>query len=301
MRRLLTTIAIVASFHVTAARAEVAPGHSQVAWPLPSGADYDKAYTDLAERHGFKLPPGYTEQIRAKSQPGEQTYALYVPRAYKPDGTFGLIVWISPGDTGKPPREDWLRVLDRHKLLWVGPDNVGNKVDTLWRTYMTLEAVRHAKEHFSFDTKRVYVAGFSGGGRIASHAALVAPDTFTGGFYLAGCDFWRDVPVTPGDKHGKYYRGFWRKPKGNLLRKARKGRHVLLTGANDFNRGNTLAVHDGFKKDTYAHVLLIDVPGMAHAPPNAEWFEKGTAFLDDPKPATRPTRPTTRPATRRRG
>jgi poly(3-hydroxybutyrate) depolymerase len=267
-----------------------------VTWPLPEAADYDTAYTDLAKRHGFKLPLNYTTEIRAKSQPGDPTYELHLPPDHNPEEKYGLFVWISAGDSGKPPREDWLKVLARRKLIWIGPNNVGNETDTLWRTYMATEAVRQAKARFdNIDPNRVYVAGVSGGGRIASHAALVAPDLFTGGFYVVGCDFWRDVPVTPGDRHGKHYRGFWRKPDGNLLRKARQNRYVLLTGEHDFNRANTKAVYDGYRKDNYAHVTLFDIPGMGHTVPNAEWFEKAIAFLDEPKPDKPATRPTTRP------
>lgn len=279
-------------------------GRSRVTWPLPADDQYVAAYTALAKRHGFKLSDNYAMEMRRKSQPDDPAYELYVPAKYDGKEKYGLLVWISAGGNGRPPREDWLRVLDRRKLIWVGPNAVGNDVDTLWRTYMAGEAARQAKEHFTIDPNRIYVAGVSGGGRIASHVALVDADIFTGGFYFVGCDFWRDIPVTPGgDKYGKFFRGFWRKPDGNLLRKARQNRFVLLTGEHDFNHGNTLAVYDGYQKDHYAHVTLLDVPGMGHGVSDAEWFEKGLKFLDEPTatqpPSTRPTtRATTRPTTR---
>ena len=181
-------------------------------------------------------------------------------------------------------------MLDRHHLLWVGPNRIGNETDALLRSYMALEAVRNAKREFAIDDAHVYVAGISGGGRVASHAAVVAADTFTGGFYFVGCDFYRDVPLVPGDKHGKYYRGFWRKPDAKIVKQAKQHRYVLLTGSDDFNRGNTHAVYDGYLKGNFAHVTLFDVPGLGHTLPNAEWFEKGITFLDAPAP------PTTKPA-----
>ena len=269
-------------------------------WPLQDDETFAREFEALVVRHGLKVIPGYPLQVKQKSLVGESpTYELHVPRDYQPRGKrFGLLVWISPGDGGGVPRADWTRVLDKHGLIWVGPNNVGNKQDTLWRTYMAIEAVRSARLHYAIDEDRIYVAGMSGGGRIASHAALVAADTFAGGFYIVGCDFWRDVPVIPGDKHGKYYRGFWRKPDGNLLRQSRKHRYVLLSGTNDFNLANTKAVYDGYRKDNYANVTLLEVPGMGHTVPDAEWFEKGIALLEERQPGTKPapaSRPTTRP------
>jgi hypothetical protein len=274
-------------------------GATQVTWPLPDDSTFDREYTALGTLHGLRIPKGYPLEMRGKSLVGDApTYELHVPRDYQPGKKpFGLLVWISPGERGGVPRPDWARVLDKDGLIWVGPNDVGNKQDTLWRTYMALEAVRSARLNYDVDDTRIYVAGMSGGGRIASHAALVGADTFTGGFYVCGCDYYRDVPVIPGDREGKWYRGFWRKPDPDLLRKGRKNRFVLLTGSDDFNLANTKAVLDGYRKDNYANITYLEVPGMGHTVPNGEWFEKGVAFLEKPQPTTRPT-PATRPTTR---
>jgi hypothetical protein len=193
-------------------------------------------------------------------------------------------------------------VLERHRLIWVGPNHAGNETDPLLRAYLATEAVRHAKQHFPIDDARVYVAGFSGGGRVASHAGFVAPETFAGGgFYLCGADFYRDVPEIPGDKHGKHFRGFWRKPDLKVIARAKRNRFVLLTGSDDFNRVNTNAVYDGYLKSKFPAVVMLTVPGLAHEPPGAEWFERGIKFLDNPEPQTRPTTAaTTRPKSRGR-
>lgn len=173
---------------------------------------------------------------------------------------------------------EWTKVLDQHHLIWLGPTGVGNDKDVLWRTYMALEAVRQAKLHYTIDDERVYVSGMSGGGRVASHAAVVAADTFTGGFYVVGCNFWKPVPTGEGKK---LYPGFWRKPDPKILKKARAAnRYVLLTGSDDFNRLNTKCVYDGYVKDKFAHVSYLEVPGMGHTIPDATWFTKGIEALD---------------------
>src|SRR5439155_25600624 len=43
-------------------------------------------------------------------------------------------------------------------------------------------------------------------------------------------------------------------------------------------------------KEGYQHVTLLQVPGMGHEIPEAEWFEKGILALDEipPRPAAPP-------------
>jgi poly(3-hydroxybutyrate) depolymerase len=233
--------------------------------------------------------------------PGGQspTYQLYVPPDYDGTKPFGLFVWISASQSGGLPREDWKKVLDDHHFIYIGPDKVGNETDPIWRHWMALESVRNARERFpNIDTNRIYVGGVSGGGRMASHVAIVNPDTFTGGFYIVGCDFYRDTPA-PGDSRnaGKWYRGFWRTPSPKLIALAKANRFVLLTGENDPNNANTRSVYGGYKQALFKHVQFFDVPGMGHHVPEVEWFEKGIAFLDSAEaPATKPAKGPTRPA-----
>jgi hypothetical protein len=269
----------------SASPAAAGSGPSRVTWPLPADADFDREFVALARRQGFRVGDGDAARVREKfraAAPGgsdEPTYELYVPPGYEPGRPYGLFVWISAGPEGRVP-EQWTEVLDKHHLIAVGPNHVGNDRPVLWRTYLALEAVRHARRHFTIDDERVYVSGVSGGGRIASHAAVLGADTFTGGFYVVGCNFWKDVPAGEG---GKFYEGFWKRPDARTLKKARAtNRYVLLTGSADGNRVNTKCVYDGYVKDKFAHVEYIEVPGMGHTIPDAGRFEEGIEFLDSP-------------------
>jgi hypothetical protein len=250
-------------------------GRSRQSWPLLKGAEFDKSYADLARRYGVTPPP----PDKRKADDADPTYEVYVPPDYAPGRPFGVLVWVAPsGDGGVA--EAWTKVLDEHHLIWVGPNNIGNGVDVLRRTYMAIEAARQAKLRYTVDDERVYVGGMSGGGRVASHVALVAADTFAGGFYVVGCNFWKAVPAGEGKR---IYPGFWRRPDLKLLKKARAtGRYVLLTGSDDYNRVNTKCIYDGYVNDKFAHATYLEVPGMGHAHPDAAWFGKAVAALDEP-------------------
>ena len=54
-----------------------------------------------------------------------------------------------------------------------------------------------------------------------------------------------------------------------------------MTGEKDFNLKNTSAVFEnGFKKEGFKAVELMNVPGQGHQPPKAEWLKKAIEFLD---------------------
>jgi hypothetical protein len=209
------------------------------------------------------------------------SYQLYVPESYRPGKLYGVIVFMSPGPRGDVRRE-CEELCDRYSLIWIAPANVGNNRYAPWRRYMALEAAWQAAQRFTIDTQRVYVCGASGGGRVASEAAILAPETFTGGFYLIGCNYFRNLPLP--DQPKKIYPGFWGNIDPKVLDRAKKeSRFVLLTGSNDFNRQNTKVVYDeGYAKDGFAHATYIEVPDMGHTMPPADWFEKGLQFLDAP-------------------
>ncbi len=93
------------------------------------------------------------------------------------------------------------------------------------REPLALLAARNVLDRFPVDPARVYVAGFSGGSRIALRLALGYPDLFTGVLLNAGSDEIGsvDLPMPPRD--------LW-------LRFARNTRVVFLTGERDTEHAN---------------------------------------------------------------
>ena len=189
----------------------------------------------------------------------DETYELYVPPDYQPGVPYGLLVWINAIDHGRPFGHLW-SVLEKRHLIWVGANNSGNDNETHRRMALALDAVYNMAKRYTIDKDRVYVAGFSGGGRVSSRLAPAYPDVFQGGFYLCGANF------------------------AAKIHKAAKGRSrfVLLTGENDFNLEDTRDVYDKYTASRFRFATLIEVPGLAHDIPDAQWFEKGIVALDRP-------------------
>ena len=187
-------------------------------------------------------------------------WALYVPESYDPGSPPGLLVFISPTDSGRMPGR-YRQVLDDNNLIWIGANHSGNRVRFARRISLALLATAIADSNYPIDPSRVYVSGFSGGGRTASAVAPEYAQLFTGAIYICGVDFWEG-----------------RKPK--RMDRVRDNRYVFLTGSKDFNRSETRRVHRAYRRAKVENIMLLEVPGMEHRMPPPEDLAQAIAFLD---------------------
>ncbi|MCH1407760.1 MAG: hypothetical protein L7V87_01900 [Verrucomicrobiales bacterium] len=57
-----------------------------------------------------------------------------------------------------------------------------------------------------------------------------------------------------------------------------------LNGEKDFNLANTVGANaDGFVKEDFSHVPLLEIPKHGHKPPLSGWLEKAIEFVDEGK------------------
>jgi dienelactone hydrolase len=223
-------------------------------------------------------------RFRAKEDAGpydvrKEKFKLIVPKSYAPSAKWGLFVYVNAGDDPGIPAE-YEPVLEKHKLIAVAAYKSGNGRNIFDRFRMAIDAAVNLQARFSVDPKRVYVSGFSGGGRVASMLSIAYADLFTGGIPFCGVNFYLDIP-SEGDR--MWPRDFIPVDEAVAIAKA-TGRFALVTGEKDMNLKNTRAVFEhGYKAEGFKHATVLEVPGMSHATPPAEWFDKGLNFLDNPK------------------
>jgi pimeloyl-ACP methyl ester carboxylesterase len=230
----------------------------------------------------------------------QESYSVYVPRSYTPETPHGLIVWIHSGDGGDMPTA-YSPLMDKYKLIWIGPDKAGNSQSVVARRVpLALDAVHNMRKLYSLDDRRIYISGHSGGGRVASQVGVNYSDVFNGGVYVCGVSYWREenIPSEP----GRHWFAGCKKPSSAAMSKAKSdGRYVLLTGETDFNREQTWVYYDRGYKRLMDHALYLEVPGMGHSIAPPDWFEKAIVFLDAPlqerevKARTPPPRTTAAP------
>ena len=192
----------------------------------------------------------------------ELSWQVYVPKNYKSSKPAGVLVYINAGDGGKVPGK-WKELMDKHNLIWIGADNSGNKFYNYWRVSMALEGLRRIKETYSINEERVYLSGFSGGGRISSLLAIGKPDIFKGGIYNCGCN----APPTNDEKS---------------LKIARENYYVFITGTKDFNLNDTKGVAASYSKNKFDNTKLIIVDGLAHNIPDTKEMDQAIEYLNTP-------------------
>lgn len=227
--------------------------------------------------HAAETPPPYDVSM--------EKFDIIVPKKYKKGDPHGLFIWVSPSPAPSISPE-WEAVLAEKKLIFVGAHNSGNNREVFARMRMAVDANDNMRELYDIDDKRVYVSGFSGGGRVASMLGVTYADMFTGTIAFMGTNFYTDIVTL--DKSEVFEARYIPHEEIAALAKD-QCRYVLVTGEKDFNLKNTSAVFEnGFKKEGFKAVELMNVPGQGHQPPRAEWLKKAIEFLDAGKTVKKP-------------
>lgn len=196
-----------------------------------------------------------------------ERFDVFVP-SQMPARGYGLIVFVAPWSEPTRPRA-WRGELERRGLIFVSAQRSGNGESTLDRRLpLAILAYANAAARFQLDPARVYIAGFSGGGRVAEIAALAYPDIFHGALLEAGAD-----PVD-GTK-GMY------QPPAALLPALQHTRFVLVTGEND----RDIQRDDDLAERSLREACILDVAdvvgvGLGHEPLDAISFRRALAALE---------------------
>ena len=230
-------------------------------------APYSDA-TNIARHFGFRVDmPEYSIT--------NESFHVLIPRGYSPDEKRGLVVWISANDEPIIPA-DWEEELENRGLLFVSAHHSGNLRQPLDRFRLALDATCNMCRQYKIDRRHIYVAGFSGGARIASMLGVAYADVFAGTLCICGVNFYKDVVM---DNGKKYYPSTFAPDPGVLLQGKQSSRFVLVTGEHDENRENTQATFRAFKRQGFQHVGCFEVPGMRHAMPARKILAEALDYL----------------------
>ena len=190
----------------------------------------------------------------------EIVWNMHVPESYDPNVPAGLMVYISPSDQGLMPR-GWQPVIDEENLIWISASASGNEVLVAKRMIYAVLAPQIATASYKIDPDRVYLSGFSGGGKVSGMVAINFANIFRGAIYICGAQFWSE-------------------DRPQMLSQVEKNRYVFLTGSEDFNRDLTYRIFRKYESAGLENVELINVPRMTHQNPSTHYFRKAINFLD---------------------
>jgi len=201
-------------------------------------------------------------QVVAEVLPPDEeiNWQIYVPHNYSADNPPGVVVYVSPLETGGPPQA-WNDLLGEHNLIWIGANGSGNKHPVTERILKALLATTVLQKTYTINMRRCYVAGFSGGGKTAMRMAALWPEQFKGGIYIAGAVFWGNKPP----------------PKIDLIR---QNKHVFIVGSFDPALRDTRRVYNDYKDAGVENSELITVRNHNHRMPPKNYFIQAIEYLD---------------------
>ncbi len=189
------------------------------------------------------------------------TWEVHVPATYDPENPPGILVYISPQDIINIP-SGWLDMMEEHNLIWIASLKSGNEVFTSERLMKAILGLVQIQSEYVVDTERIYITGFSGGGRVASIVATQYPHLFKGAIYNCGANFWENL-----DDERK--------------QQVLNNRFVFVTGSNDFNLQDTKNVYSKYKKAGAKNIELMVINRLGHANPKRNRMSQAIRFLDD--------------------
>src|SRR3984893_18359772 len=171
----------------------------------------------------------------------QQSYALYLPSTYSLEKHWPVVYAFDPGARGSMPVELMKEAAERYGYVVVGSNNSRNGS---WKIEAeAAEAIvndTHAR--LSIDDRRVYLAGFSGGARVAAQIAQVCK--CAAGVLLNGAGF---HPLTFPPKDAPFV-------------------VFAAVGTYDFNYPELVRTDEELEKLGYAH-FLRPFEGPHDAPP----------------------------------
>ena len=116
------------------------------------------------------LPAGQIIDRVTCAADSSQTYALFVPAGYNTSRLWPVIFAFDPGGRGRTPVERYQAAAEQYGFIVAGSNNSRNGSPEFVKAAEAMSADVIAR--FNIDPKRIYLAGMSGGSRVALFIAL---------------------------------------------------------------------------------------------------------------------------------
>jgi hypothetical protein len=194
-------------------------------------------------------------------------YQLYVPKDYHARKPWPLVVFISPGDDPLGWRY-WQKPCEALGMFFCAAYGAGNNCPPGLRIRKVLDVFDDVRRRYSIDPDQTYVAGFSGGGRIACTIAYALPEYCGGLIPVCGTN-----PLNP----------------LSYLRHRAQDRlsAAFVTGSGDFNRKENEEYMFPMVREMGVRARLWVVPKLGHGIPPPEVLKEVHAWLADDLPRRR--------------
>jgi len=184
----------------------------------------------------------------------DESFALYLPKTYNPNVLSSILFIYDPSGSGTNGIKNFIPVADRFNFILVSSNN--SKNGPYDRNFgITNRLFDQVFAQFRIDEKRIYLAGFSGGSRLATAIAVLTNNI--SGVVACGAGFPNVPQYTPSSQNFAY---------------------VGVCGTKDMNYKEMLNVKTYLQKLKFNHTL-ITYEGT-HSWPPSEQLLRAFAWLE---------------------
>ena len=211
----------------------------------------------VSNQSPVEVPPGLLENYDST----KQRFELYVPSGAASRGAAPLILFISPSQKATGLAQ-FRKLCDREGVVFASPHQAGNQTPGARRVRIVMDTLDEVRRRIKIDPDRTYIGGFSGGGRIAMTIATALSEYFGG-----------VIPVCAG---GKLRDEPWLRERASS-----RLRFALLTGENDFNRGEIERMTQTLFSGIGVTSRVWTAKRIGHAIPSGRTLDEAFAWLED--------------------
>ncbi len=104
-----------------------------------------------------------------------QTFALYLPKSYTNSQTYPVVFFFDAHAAGRLPLDKYALLADEFNFILIGSNNSKNGMQPDALMNIANDLISDVQKRFPIDSKRQYLAGFSGGSRVAGMVAMQTP------------------------------------------------------------------------------------------------------------------------------
>jgi len=188
-------------------------------------------------------------------------YELFVPPSAKSRKPAPLILFISAGDA-PAGWSQWQAACKQAGFVFASPYGAGNGTPMQRRVRIVLDVLDDVGRRTPIDPDRTYLAGFSGGARVAVAITFALPEYFGGAIGVCGAEDLREE-------------SWLRRRVADRLSVA------LITGEQDFNQGELERLRGPLLTDVGVRTKVWTFAKMGHAIPDSQTATPVLKWLDE--------------------
>ncbi|MCX7423165.1 MAG: hypothetical protein NT013_27020 [Planctomycetia bacterium] len=215
---------------------------------VDSPAEWLEGYESTKQRYELFVPP--TSKANSKGKKGKGANNEGLP----------LVLFISPSE--QPAGWSQLQAVCQQKgILFASPFNAGNNTPAPKRIRLVMDVLDDVRRHHKIDPDRTYLAGFSGGARIACGIGFSLPELIGGVMPVCAAGDLREEP--------------WLRH-----RVIDRLSVAIITGTQDFNLGEVSRFRGPMLTEVGVRTKVMVVENLGHGIPDSKVFAEAIDWLD---------------------